>query len=260
MAVGIGDDFKPQRKHLREGFGQPNNLFLTNFSLYPSVNFLTFFDYGCPACYVTLSLAKKLAHYISEFSSTIAGIVGRGPRITHDAIIKAQFYLSTKLDNKWSSSITVSVDVTPDNTFSGDLTLGQTMFHALGLQCRKNGSIQLLGIPYKPILHPVQSDTFTNYSFISTTLSPISWHKLISSEGIRRGNIYASKFPSLFNKNLQKLTKYSRLAIESTLKTKLLLKYLLAVIVQTNCKSSESFVRLTKVQLFKRVKGHGQPP
>lgn len=213
MAVGIGDETNPQHEPLREGFGKPHNLFLTRLSLFPTVNFLTFFDYGCPACYVSVSLAKKLAPYISEFSSTMAGIGGHGPRVTHDAIIKAQFYSATKLDSNWSTTITVSVGVTPDNIFPGDLTLGQTMFHALGLQCQNNGSIQLLGLPHKPTLHPVQSEKHTDHSFISTTISPISWHKLTPPKVLDMATITLADSLRYLIRIYEKSTKLSILAI-----------------------------------------------
>ncbi|POS85439.1 hypothetical protein EPUL_003830 [Erysiphe pulchra] len=38
----------------------------------------------------------------------MVGIGGRGPRVTHDAIAKAQSYSATRLDSKWSTTITVT--------------------------------------------------------------------------------------------------------------------------------------------------------
>lgn len=81
------------------------------------------------------------------------------------------------------------------------------MIHGLGLKDQNNSSIQLLRIPHKSISHLEPYDRFTNYSFISTKMSPISWHKLTPPEDIRCGNFYASKFHSLFNKSIRKTDK-----------------------------------------------------
>lgn len=134
----------------------------------------------------------------------MASISGRRPRVTHNAIVKAQFYLATKLGNKRATLITMSDRVTPDSTFPKYLILGQTMFHALGLQFQNIGSIQLLKLLHKLILHPVQLNKEINHSFILTTISPISRQKLTRLEDIRRGDYYATKNPSLFGKNKQK--------------------------------------------------------
>lgn len=98
---------------------------------------MTFFDYGCSSCYVSVSLAKTLFSYDSNFLSTISGIGRKGPRVTKDALISAQFQLNSLSHSKWTTPFTISVGILPDNTFPGDLTLGQSIFHALGLQFQK---------------------------------------------------------------------------------------------------------------------------
>ena len=119
MGVGI-DKIKPPSNHpMREGHGKPHNLILTRLQNLESVHFTTFFDYGCPCCYISSSLACKLKPYNSSLTFTMSGIGGQGPTITHDVLVTAQFCLSFT-SNNWSLPFTVSVGIVPDGTFPVD--------------------------------------------------------------------------------------------------------------------------------------------
>ncbi|KAI0999844.1 hypothetical protein K3495_g8354, partial [Podosphaera aphanis] len=106
----------------------------------------------------------------------------------------------------WTTEFTVSCGVTPNETFPADLTLGHTMFHALGIKCLKNGSIQLLQMPHTPILFPLSSEypSSNEISFVTSTQS-VKWHPKTLPIGLKYGAYYATKYPSLFNKNLRRL-------------------------------------------------------
>ncbi|KAI6247008.1 hypothetical protein HI914_04858 [Erysiphe necator] len=178
VAIGI-DNCKPTSiKHpIREGYGKSHNLFLTRFSNFPSVVFSTFFDYGCPSCYISSSLAFKLNPYKSTSRSIMFGIGGKGPTVTHDVLVNAQFCLSLKSKEYWTTTFTVSVGLAPDKTFPGDLVLGQTMFHALGLQFLSNGKVKLLKLLNEPVLTPTNNNNSqTLSSFSATEMRPIKWH------------------------------------------------------------------------------------
>ncbi|KAI1001093.1 hypothetical protein K3495_g7107 [Podosphaera aphanis] len=80
------------------------------------------------------------------------------------------------------------------------------MFHALGIKCLKNGSIQLLQMQHSPILFPLSS-TFSlsnKISFVTST-QPVKWHLKTLPTGLKYGAYYAATYPSLFNKTLLKL-------------------------------------------------------
>lgn len=203
--MGI-DNCKPTSiKHpIREGYGKSHNLFLTRFSNFPSVVFSTFFDYGCPSCYISSSLAFKLNPYKSTSRSIMSGIGGKGPTVTHDVLVNAQFCLSLKSKEYWTTTFTVSVGLVPDKTFPGDLVLGQTMFHALGLQFLSNGKVKLLKLLNEPVLTPTNNNNSqTLSSFSATEMRPIKWHPATTEEGLKFGAIYTSTFPSLFDKSLR---------------------------------------------------------
>ena len=162
MGVGINNQANSQT-FLREGCGKPHNLFPTRLHKDPSVHFTTFFDYGCSSCYVSFSLAQKLLPYTSISPSTISGIGGQGPKVSKDALICVQFLLNSCSKDNWSTPISISAGVIPDNTFPGELTLGQTIFHILGLEFKNNGTLRLLNLPEKPILHPQQQKKFAKH-------------------------------------------------------------------------------------------------
>lgn len=162
MAIGAGSNILPQPSQpVREGFGMPHNLFLSRLFLPPQTIFHTFFDYGCTTCYISSSLAKTLFPYKS-ITSTNSGIGGKGPKITQDVLIQTQF-LTT--DKSWSPVLSISAGILPDGTFPGELTLGHTIFHSLGLLYQKNGDIQLQNVPHQPTLSPIPGTSTSNFLF-----------------------------------------------------------------------------------------------
>ncbi|KAI0996082.1 hypothetical protein K3495_g12100, partial [Podosphaera aphanis] len=212
MAVGIGkDETLLKQDPLREGCGMPHNFFLARLSQFPDVIFKTFFVYGSTACYVSNSLAKKLRTYHTSSISTISGVGGRGPTITKDSIISVQFQTNSDKDSTWAEPIVVSAGVAPDNIFPADLTLGQTVFHALGLKFLQNGSIQSLNLPRTPILNPCNlTQLCPSASFESifiTNDAVIKWHPSTPAEANNFTDFYIYKFPSLFKKNLRSTNK-----------------------------------------------------
>ncbi|POS82548.1 hypothetical protein EPUL_005935, partial [Erysiphe pulchra] len=194
-------------KPIREGFGRPHNLFLTRLYSTPHIKFHTFFDYGSSTCYISSSLAKELFPYDSVIS-TISGIGGNGPKIIQDVLIEAQFFTS---NDKWSVKFSVSAGILPDGTFPGDLTLGHTIFHSLGLFCRLNGQIQLLKMPDNPILNPIPNiSTSPHLTLTASENTKLFWHNTTTENGYKFGKIYAVEFPSLFNKSLRRVDKLSK--------------------------------------------------
>ncbi|KAI1007604.1 hypothetical protein K3495_g628 [Podosphaera aphanis] len=188
----------------------PQNFFLARLSQFPVVIFKTFFDYGSTACYVSNSLAKKFRTYHTSSISTISG-VGRGPTITKDSIISVQFQTNSDKDSTWAEPIVVSTGVAPDNIFPADLTLGQTVFHALGLKFLQNGSIQLLNLLRTPIFNPCNltqlcpSPSFESIFITNDTV--IKWRPSTPTDANKFTDFYISKFPSLFKKNLRRTDK-----------------------------------------------------
>ena len=208
MAIGASSTSQPSpRDPVREGFGRPHNLFLSRLFEFPNFEFRTFFDYGCPSCYISSSLANQFCPYLSV-PSEISGIGGVGPKITHDVIIKTQFFTS---QNTWSAPISFSAGVLPDNTFPGDLSLGQTMFHYLGLKCNTNGQVTLSNLPYQPSLIPLISSPPTTglvYTTIETNVK--TWHHTTPDIGLKYGKTYFENFPSLFDKALRQTNVLSK--------------------------------------------------
>ncbi|KAI1004419.1 hypothetical protein K3495_g3793 [Podosphaera aphanis] len=195
----------PSQSPLREGYGKPHKFFLTRLNKFPSVIFSTFFDYGSSTCFVSQSLASKLCTYPTSLVSTISGIGGKGPTITQDALITVQFQiLGNNNTVGWSKPITFSAGVIPDNTFPAELTLGQTVFHALGLHFLSNDTVRLFSLQGCPILIP--SDNYDNiYSVFTTNVGkPTTWHSSTPQEAFPYTNSYFNDFPSLFDKSLRK--------------------------------------------------------
>ena len=60
----------------------------------------------------------------------MSGIGGKGPAVDHDCMIKLQWSCD---DERWTAPVEISCGVVPDYTFPGDLTLGRSIFHFLGL-------------------------------------------------------------------------------------------------------------------------------
>ncbi|KHJ34098.1 hypothetical protein EV44_g3278 [Erysiphe necator] len=135
----------------------------------------------------------------------MADISRFGPKVINDVVIEAQFLISNSSNDLWSTSISVSAGVTPHNTFPGDLTLGQSVFHTLGLKFQDDGTIWPLNMPKYPTLTPIQNVNKEKSSF--TASYPIKWHYTTSDVGREYGNIYASKFPALFDKSLRRVDK-----------------------------------------------------
>lgn len=205
MAVGISStNSSLSSNHLREGYGRPHNLFLTRLAKLHFVQFTTFFDYGCSTCYVSSWLAKELLSYDSKSPATISGIGGKGPRVDVDALVEAQFQIcSASSSSLWSIPFTVSVGVLPDNTFPGDLTLGQTMFHALGLTFNKDGTICMLKLKDQPTLQPLYYVQNSSHYLASSTTPSVNWNISTSDTGVKFGTLHSFKFPSLFNKSIR---------------------------------------------------------
>lgn len=212
MAIGVGkNDPSLQQNFVREGYGRPHNLFLTKLASSPLTLFTTFFDYGSPASYVSRSLAKRLQIYNSTEISKMSGIGGQGPLISQDAIIQAQFVINS-INKQYSNIFTVSVGVTPDGTFPADLTLGQTLFHALGVHCKDDGSIQLRGMLEMPIIYP-HSKVFSLHEInqMSLVSSNIKWHPSTPAKYHSFYSEYNVKFPQLFDRSLRRTDKLSNI-------------------------------------------------
>ena len=144
---------------LREGCGKPHKFFLTRLSKFTSVTFSTFFDYGSSTCLVSNSLATRIFSYNISFISMISGIGRTGPTVTKDAIIIVQLHIQrSNSHSKWTESVTFSAGVVPDNTFPANLTLGQTVFHALRLHFLSDRTIQLSNLQSSPTLFPFLKD------------------------------------------------------------------------------------------------------
>jgi hypothetical protein len=141
-------------KPLREGYGEPHNLF--NAELTNGNKFTVFFDYDCTNCYVSESLAKTLPTYRTQKPTTITGVGGTGPQINHNAIITGRFQ-TTQGMNK---SFAVFCGIVPDGTFPGDVTLGKGIFHKWGLTCDGNTynhekeTVTLNRFDGRPVLEP----------------------------------------------------------------------------------------------------------
>ncbi|VDB84441.1 Bgt-20390 [Blumeria graminis f. sp. tritici] len=131
-------------------------------------------------------------------------IGGRDPTISEDALVSAQFFLSPPNSQKFSSPFTISAGVVPDGTFPGDLTLGQTVFHAFGFEFLAHGEIKLLEFPEIPVLNPLIENNLSQKIFTTKEIYKIKWHPNTTIQGVKYGQIYAEKFPSLFDKYLRR--------------------------------------------------------
>lgn len=132
---------------------------------------------------------------------TILGKGGEGPVITTDVIFHAQFLT---FDNKWSSQFAVLAGILPDGTLPGDLKLGQTMFHSLGLKCKQNGEVQLLSMPGIPILTLNTGVYSKPLQIFSVSETQYKWHKSTTEKGLCHGKQYSELFPEIFNKLLHR--------------------------------------------------------
>lgn len=118
--------------------------------------------------------------------STMKGIGGPGPRIQQDVLITARFRLK---DTSYTHEFTVSAGVVPDGTFPGELTLGKSVFHKLGIQCghdEKGENMVLNKMPKKPTLYPTlingtplryTSNCVTETVYVQSEEPKVSWHK-----------------------------------------------------------------------------------
>ncbi|VCU39048.1 Bgt-20390-2 [Blumeria graminis f. sp. tritici] len=95
----------------------------------------------------------------------MCGIGSRGPTISEDVLVSTQFFLSPPNNQKFSSPFTISAGVVPDGTFPGDLTLGQTVFHAFGLEFLAHGETKLFEFPEIPTLTPLIENNLTQKIF-----------------------------------------------------------------------------------------------
>lgn len=131
---------------LREGASKPHGAFHTRLqsSLHP---FITFLDYGCSACYISKSLAKKLNPYQTRQPSKLSGIGGTNDQsIARDVIIRFSF----KLQSGWSLPYDISCGVVDDDTFPGDLTIGESGFYKMQLGFNSDDTVRLGGHPNRP--------------------------------------------------------------------------------------------------------------
>lgn len=146
----------PLDRPLREGANQPHEVFRTR--LCSSLDtFSTFLDYGSPASYISRKLAARLQPYSSRKPSTLSGIGGSGPTIDEDVVVR----FAWKLPKGWSLPYEVSVGLVDDDSFPGDLTLGKSVFHKIGLSFLEDGAVQLKSHPGTPVLVPYKSKTIT---------------------------------------------------------------------------------------------------
>lgn len=80
----------------------------------------------------------------------MAGVGGKGPKVTKDILVTAQFLTKTGL----TSDFAVSCGVVPDGTFPGDLVLGKTIFHKWTIHCTPDETLRLFTFPHQPELIP----------------------------------------------------------------------------------------------------------
>ncbi|KAI0995372.1 hypothetical protein K3495_g12810, partial [Podosphaera aphanis] len=181
-------------------------------------------------CYISHSLATFTNSYISKHSNTLSGIGGKGQTITNDAIIS--FQLATT-DNKWTPPITISGGIVADNTFPGEICLGQSLYHKFGFYATPEGDIILQDFPKQPILRRStpnfqfsfnsNSSSFSNTEHTFLTILPKSPINTVSNHrtpALHRDtpvwahkyvNLYASKFPGLFNPSFRNTSKVSKI-------------------------------------------------
>jgi hypothetical protein len=134
-------------KPLREGYGDHHKLYKAH--LPDGKAFTVFFDSGTTNCYAAKSLANKLTIYKSSRPNGMKGIGGiAGPQINHDTVVTAKFD-STKGP---TTSFSLSAGVVPDDTFPGDLTIGNSVFHKWRISF--DGDVKLRSFDGKPVLVP----------------------------------------------------------------------------------------------------------
>lgn len=106
-----------------EGVDIPYNLFWAHLPM--GHEFYTFFDYGSLVCYYFKLLTVRLAPYDSLCPAYMAGISGKGPKVTKDILMIVQFLMKIGL----TSDFAISYGIVPNGTFLGNLVLEKTIFY-----------------------------------------------------------------------------------------------------------------------------------
>ena len=135
---------------LREGVGQRHCLFAARLSTGRLAT--VFLDYGSVSSWTATSLVPANAAYDSQLPANLRGIGQGGPSVTHDTVVSFRF----EGDVNW---LTISCGIVPDGTFPGQIVLGRTVFHALGIECLLADQIKLNNVASEPILSPLQDPT-----------------------------------------------------------------------------------------------------
>ena len=141
----------------------------------------------------------------------MSGIGSLSPTISKDAILTAHFLCSNHLESFWTQEFTVSLGIVPDSTFPADVTLGQTLFHELGLRCLSDGKLQLLNLIEQPILNPIINTLPTRKVFTTSNIPTVKWHPATTHSAFQFSLEYQVKFPSLFDKSLRQMDKISKI-------------------------------------------------
>jgi hypothetical protein len=135
-----------RNKPLRKGYNNHHKFYKAHLS--DGKVFTGFFDFGTINCYAAKSLANKFTIYKSSRSNGMKRIDGiANPRINYDTVI-AKFD-STKGP---TTSFSFSADVVPDDTFPGDLTIGNSVFHKWRISF--DGDVKFRSFDGKPVLVP----------------------------------------------------------------------------------------------------------
>jgi hypothetical protein len=134
-------------KPLREVYDDHHKLYKAH--LPDGKAFTVFFDSGTINCYTAKFLANKFTIYKLSRSNNMKKIDGiAGPQINYDIIIIAKFD-SIKGPTTFFS---LSAGVVPNDTFLGNLTIGNSVFHKWRISF--DGDVKLRSFDGKPVLVP----------------------------------------------------------------------------------------------------------
>ncbi|KAI0997155.1 hypothetical protein K3495_g11031 [Podosphaera aphanis] len=113
---------------------------------------------------------------------TVIKALGHKPAatITRDSIV------NVKLPNSESPGL-ICCGVVPDNLFPGQLVLGRSLFHTLGVYTKEEGHVQLLKIENQPSLQHI--DTYLVKSFNQQFPSVFRFDPIIPQKTVQKSTV-----------------------------------------------------------------------
>ncbi|KAI0997073.1 hypothetical protein K3495_g11113 [Podosphaera aphanis] len=167
----------------REGSNQSHPLFK---AIVNGINSTIFLDYGSNSSWVCEPRIVESATFPSSNSTVIKGL-GHKPAAT----ITLDSIFNVKLPNSESLG-PICCGVVPDNLFPGQLFLGRSLFHTLGVYTKEERHVQLLKIENQPSLQHIDSNIF----FCTNNTPP--YGDSTSEKIASLVKSFNEKFPSVF--------------------------------------------------------------